>query len=202
MSKLAFILLFCLAGLVQAQFANLEHRVTLPHERLAEKPILILAEADSAIAKAEPDCDCMEVSITGDKDNQLRILLDSSVFSQNATKSIAVRMADGRRVTLKYHCIVPQALIIDKPSLLWEKGKRDAQSLNISIPKDSPITDLVEAGVDKEGFILKTQRDGAGKYRVIISPKADTPAGLYRLIIVTNSPYAHSQRYLIYLKLK
>ncbi len=202
MSRLAFFLFFCLAGLLQAQFANLEHRVRLPHERLKEKPILIIAEADAAIADAEPDCDCMEVSIAGEKDNKLRILLDSSVFSENAIKSIAVRMADGRRVTLKYHFIVPQALLIDKPSLLWEKGKREAQSLKLTIPKDSPVTDLLEAGVDKEGFTLKTQRDGAGKYRVMITPNAATPAGLYRLIIVTNSPYVHSQRYLVYLKLK
>ncbi len=170
----------------------------------ARSPLILVRQLDAPIKSAKSNCDCMEADIIGEKRNELRIHVDSSVFSENSVRELHLEMEDGSKRALSYAFIVPVALELSSPSLIWEKGKAAApRKLSIKIPQGSPITRLEDAAMDKESFTLSTKTVKAGReYEIELTPKQTETAQLVRLIISTDSPYAHYKKYMVYLRVK
>ncbi len=170
----------------------------------ARSPLILVRKLDAPIKSAKSNCDCMDADIGGENKNELRIHVESSVFIEDSVRALHVEMEDGSKRELAYEFIVPIALKLSSPSLLWERGQAaTAKTLRISIPQGSPITRLEDAAMDKENFHLSTKTLKAGsEYEITLTPKQTDKAQLVRLIISTDSPYAHYKKYLVYLRVK
>ncbi len=167
-------------------------------------PLQLTEHIGAPVRSTKTNCDCMDISIVGAQREQLRIAVDGSIFGEDSTRQLTVTLEDGSKKTLHYHFRVPIALELSSRTLLWQRGSTPtAQKLILRIPKGSPITKLIDAGLDKNSFHVATKTLRAGRaYEITLTPQRTDKAQLVRLIITTDSPYDHYKRYLVYLRVK
>ncbi len=179
-----------------------------PHRDLtlgwAREPLLLVENFTKPVKRVKSNCDCFTARITGDQRMQVQLTVDSRVFGEDSTRELHVYFTDGTRATLPYHFRVPVALQLSSKALIWQRGAAPSpQTLTLRIPQGSPISKLVDAGLDKESFTIATQTVRAGReYRITATPKQTRSKQLVRLIITTDSPHAHERRHLVYLRVK
>ena len=183
--KSAFFTLFSLvvACPAIAGFAKPEQSVKLSY---GQQQTPLVFEADSAITKAKPHCDCTSVTISG---NKLTAVVDTSKFDASVDKTISATTADGRQSTLTMKFEVPQAVIFSPASLIWKVGEAPAPKvLRITVPVGSPVKSLKEAGLEGEDFIYDAAKGKRkGEYTVTVTPKSTAKRLRNRLVIKMDS---------------
>lgn len=166
-----------------------------------QKSATVVFKADSAIKRAKPLCECTTVSFSG---NTLTAKVDTSEFDRSVDKQIEVTTADGKTTKVTMHFNVPPAIVFSANSFQWKKGAAATpQTLRITIPKGSPVSELVEAGLSGEAFDFQTKRIKAGvEYAVTITPLSTAKPVLNRLVIKTKSTDPRFSQFIIYLQVK
>lgn len=162
----------------------------------------VIFETDgTGIRKTKPLCTCTKAQIEGSK---LIAEVDTSTFDTDVDKQIDVTTADGRTTRLTMHFIVPPAIELSTRSLVWQKGEAPVpQVLTITLPKDSPIHDIKDAGITGTGYDFTPETIEKGReYRITVTPQSTQKSNFERLIIRTDCAdkrYAHR---IIYLRVK
>ena len=176
-------LVFALAGPALAGFAQPTQAVKLSY---GQQQTTLVFEADSAITKAKPHCDCTTVSFSG---NKLTAVVDTSDFDTSVDKTISVTTADGKQTTLTMKFDVPQAVIFSPASLIWKVGESPTPKvLRITVPAGSPVKSLKEAGLEGDDFIYDAAKGKRkGEYTVTVTPKSTAKRLRNRLVIKMDS---------------
>ena len=176
-------LVCALAGPALAGFAQPTQAVKLSY---GQQQTTLVFEADSAITKAKPHCDCTTVSFSG---NKLTAVVDTSDFDDSVDKTISVTTADGKQTTLTMKFDVPQAVIFSPASLIWKVGESPTPKvLRITVPVGSPVKSLKEAGLEGEDFIYDAAKGKRkGEYTVTVTPKSTAKRLRNRLVIKMDS---------------
>lgn len=198
MTMRALLLLMIGAMPLMAAFPKPEQTIRLGYD---QKAVELQFEADSAIRKAKPLCECTTVSIHG---NKLTAHVDVSGFMQSVTKYIDATLADGSTTRLTMRFDVPQAVKIDQRSLIWKVGSATtAKKLRISLPKGSPVKQVVDAAISGDDFVYTPSVLKAGEeYEVTVSPRSTEKKLINRLIITTDSKDKRYAQYIIYLSIQ
>lgn len=183
---------------VLAAFPQTEQTVKLAY---GQKSVSLVFRADCPVTSARPLCDCTKVSYDG---KVLTAHVDVSAFDSSVDKKIEVKTADGKKTTLTMHLQIPPALVLSDRSFVWKRGgDADERTLRITLPQGSPVTALVEAGLNGEAFRFRTKciRPGA-EYSVSIAPLSTEKRVLNRLVLTTKSSDPRFARQIIYLQVK
>ena len=154
-----------------------------------------------AVTKAKPLCDCTTVTIQG---NKLIATVDTSKFDQSVEKEIDATTEDGKVTRLKMSFEVPPAIILSARSLVWQRGAKPApQVLAITLPKDSPVTDIKEAGLSGDAFdyVPHKVKDGR-EYTVTVTPRSTDKPALNRLVLTMVSKDPRFAKQIVYLQVK
>lgn len=164
-----------------------------------QKQTSFVFEADCAITKAIPRCDCTTVSVSG---NKLTALVDTSTFDISVDKIITVGTADGKYTNLTMKFIVPQAVIFSPTALIWKVGEAPKPKvLHITVPAGSPVKALREAGLNGEDFIYDAAKGKRkGEYTVTVTPKSTAKRLRNRLVIKMDSSDPRFSQRIIYLR--
>lgn len=166
-----------------------------------QQSVSLVFESDSAITRAKPLCDCMKLTVEG---THLHVRIDASRFDVSAKKEIDVSTADGSRTRLTVHIDVPPAIILSSKSFVWERGKpAEQKKLTISIPPDSPVSAVLEAGLCGEDFDYQTEKIKEGRtYAVRLIPKSTAKKAFNRLVLKFQSSDPRFSQQIIYLRVK
>lgn len=166
-----------------------------------QKSVTLTFQADCDIKRAKPLCDCTTVSFHG---RQLTANVDTSKFDQSVDKQIEVTTTDGKTTKLTMKFDVPPAIVLSARSFAWKKGgPATPQTLRITIPKGSPVSEVLEAGVTSEAFDFQTHRIKSGsEYTVAITPVSTDKAAYGELVIKTKSSDPRFSLQIIYLQIK
>ncbi len=191
-------LLALLAPLASAHVAKHDQTVKLPFKHSRAQFVF---ESTSPITYAKAHCECTTLKVEGKK---IIATVDTTIFDQDAFRTISIRTQEGKSQTLTMRFVVPQALTLSAKSLRWARGSAPkAQSLRLRIPQGSPITALTEAGLKGKEFHyeLKTHKKGRD-YEIIITPLSCNKKVLNRLVIKTNASDPRYKQFIIYLQVK
>lgn len=191
-------LLYLLAALpLSAAFTKETQAVTLAYGQTEAQ---VVFEADGAIRRAHPLCECTTVRVEG---KRLIARVDTAAFSQDIEKQIDVTMSDGSKTRLTMCFKVPQAIVLSSRSLIWKQGDTAPKTLKISIPKGSPVKSVSEASISGEAFDYTPRIVKAGaEYDVVISPRSFSKKALNRLIIKTDCADKRYAAYIVYLSIQ
>lgn len=191
-------LFLLIANPLQAQFTAPQQEVHLDY---GHQKAQFTFEGDSPIKSADPNCDCASLRIEG---NRIIVDVDTRDFDENLNRHIKVRMEDGRKIKLYMIFVVPQPLIISSKSLIWKRNSPlKSQRLSLRIPKGSPISKLIQAGLNGEDFHFDTKTIKKGEqYQIDIRPLSTARKALNRLVLKTDSSDKRSAQYIIYLRIK
>lgn len=183
---------------LQAQFAAPHQEIHLDY---GHRKAQFIFEGDSSVKSAEPNCDCASLVIEG---NRIIVDVDTRDFDENLNRHIKVRMKDGRKIKLYMIFVVPQPLVISKKSLIWERNSPlKSQRISLRIPKGSPISKLIEAGLNGDDFEFDTKTIKKGEqYQIDIRPLSTARKALNRLVLKTDSSDKRSAQYIIYLRIR
>ncbi|MBQ4635355.1 MAG: hypothetical protein IJB64_02855 [Akkermansia sp.] len=179
----ALTLTLAVACPAMAGFAKPTQSVKL---RYGQQETILVFEADSAITKAKPHCDCTTVSVSG---NKLTAVVDTSAFDASVDKTISATTADGKTTTLTMKFDVPQAVIFSPAALIWKVGEAPTPKvLRITVPAGSPVKALKQAGLEGEDFIYDAAKGKRkGEYTVTVTPKSTAKRLRNRLVIKMES---------------
>lgn len=166
-----------------------------------QKEVTVIFEADSAVTKAKPLCECTKVRVEG---NKIIAHVDTSGFSQDVEKQIDATTKNGSVTRLTMRFSVPQAVELSARSLIWSGSQQAVtKTLTINIPKGSPVHDVKEASISGEAFDYTPRivQKGA-QYCVDITPRSVDKKALNRLIIKTDSADPRYEAYIVYLSIQ
>lgn len=181
-----------------AGFSNPVQRVQLSH---GQNEVTLVFQADSAIRRAKPHCDCTTVRTEG---NRLIARVDTSGFAGEVEKTIDATTADGRTTRLTMRFSMPEAIIFSARTLQWSIGApATPRTLRITIPAGSPVRNVTEAALSGSDFDYDPRRGSRdGEFTVTVTPKSTARRAMNRLIIETDSQDPRYARYVIYLRVK
>ncbi len=182
---------------LHAQFTQPQQKATLG---FGEKGHTFTFEADNAIEEAEPKCECTHVQIAG---KRLIAEVDSSDFipGQWTSKEIEVEMEDGRECQLRVDIFIPAALVASAKSLVWKSGEQGSKTLQLRIPKGSPVRALTRASLVGDDFSFETKTLRVGReYEVRVTPKSTGGKKLNRLLLDCESVDVRYRRTQVYLQ--
>lgn len=154
-----------------------------------------------AITKAKPLCDCTTLKTAG---NKLSAVVDTSKFDTTVDKQIDITTADGKTTRVTMHFEVPVYVQFSARSFQWKRGGEAApQTLTITLPKGSPVTDVLDAGLSGEAFDIVPHVDKKGsRYSVTITPLSTEKKVLNRLVLKLQSADPRFAQQIIYLQVK
>lgn len=155
----------------------------------------------SAITKAKPLCDCTTLQTQGAK---LVATVDTSKFDTTVDKQIDITTADGKTTRVTMHFEVPVYLSLSARSFQWKKGgEPSVQTLTITLPKGSPVTDVTDAGLSGDAFDIVPHVVKKGQqYSVDITPRSTAKKALNRLVLKFDTADARFTQQIIYLQIK
>ncbi len=163
--------------------------------------VIFQTEDGTTVTRAKPDCDCTTVRLEG---SRLVAMVDTSTFDAQVDKHIAVTTSDGQRCTLTMRFTVPQAVIINSPSLVWERGSSPAaQEFHIQLPQGSPIRALLSADLSGEDFDYSARTISPGReYAIRVTPKSTARRCMNRLVIKMDGPDPRYTQRILYLRVR
>lgn len=192
--------LFLLAAVpTLAGFQNTLQPVKLQY---GQKSATVVFRTDGTpITRAKAHCDCTEVSMRG---NELHAVVDTSLFDAPTDKTIDATTADGKTTRLTMRFDVPPAIILSSRSLIWKRGSAcTPQEIRITLPKGSPVTDVIDAGLNGKAFDYRPRTIKKGSaYAITVTPLSTEKALLNRLVIKTESSDPRFSQRIIYLQIK
>lgn len=193
-----FMCMLAFTGSLRAAFPQHVRPVKLAYD---QKEAVVVFEADSAIKRAKPLCECTKVQIDG---RRLIAKVDTSGFAQNVEKQIEATTEDGVTTKLTMSFVVPQAITLSARTLIWKKGGEASRKvLKISIPKGSPVHRVTEASLSGDDFDYTPHVVKEGEeYSVEIVPRKTDKKILNRLIIKTDSDDKRYAGFIVYLSVQ
>ncbi len=155
----------------------------------------------SRITKAKPLCDCTTLRVEG---SRLIAQVDTSTFDASVDKQIDVTTSDGTHTTLTMRFIVPPAIELNTPSLVWERGSAPTpQEFRIRIPEGSPVRALREAGLSGDAFSYRASTISPGReYAITVTPKSTARRALNRLVIKMDSSSPLFSQRILYIRVR
>lgn len=198
----AFSTIACLLALATptlAGFPQPTQHIRLQHGQHAVK--LIFKTDGSRITKAKAHCDCTTLRNEG---TQLIAIVDTSTFDSQVEKTIDATTDDGKTTRLRMRFSTPQAIVLSSRSLIWKIGsKATPKKLTITLPKGSPVKDIIDAGLNGTGFDYKPAVVQSGRtYTVTVTPLSTDKPLLNRLVIKTDCKDPRYAKQIIYLQIK
>ena len=197
MRRLALFLLAAVPAL--AGFQKTLQPVKLQY---GQKSTTVVFRTDGvAVKRAKAHCDCTEVTLRG---NELHAVVDTSLFDAPVDKTIDATTADGKTTRLTMRFDVPPAIILSARSLIWKRGSAcTPQEIRITLPKGSPVTDVVDAGLNGKAFDYRPRTIKKGStYAITITPLSTDKALLNRLVIKTQSSDPRFSQLIVYLQIR
>lgn len=167
-----------------------------------QKSATVIFRTDGvAIKRAKAHCDCTEVTLRG---NELHAEVDTSLFDAPTDKTIDATTADGKTTRLTMRFDVPRAINFSARSLIWKRGSAcSPQEIRISIPNGSPVTDIIDAGLNGKAFDYRPRTIKKGStYAITVTPLSTQKALLNRLVIKTQSSDPRFSQFILYLQIK
>ncbi|MGN0837160.1 MAG: hypothetical protein ACI4OS_06920 [Akkermansia sp.] len=199
-AALPALLLAMLALPAAAGFRSTEQRTALRHGQ--QRATIVFETGDgSTITRAKPLCDCLKLTPQG---SRLLVEADTSLFDAPIDKQMDVRTSDGKTTRLTIHFEVPLAVQLSSRSLVWARGSApQTQELRITLPPGSPVTAVLEAGLNGSDFDYSTGTLRRGReYRVLITPKTTARKCLNRLVLTFASSDPRFRQQIVYLQVR
>lgn len=171
------------AATAEAAFTSASQQVRLGY--LQNEVTVVFETEGEAIRSVKPLCDCMTTMVQG---TRLLVRVDTSTFDRDVDKQLDATLEDGSRQRLSVHFRVPQLIEVSSRTLVWKQGSEpEPQVLRITLPKGSPVRELLRAELVGDAFVYEPAVVQEGRvYTVTITPQSTAQPVLNRLQLVTD----------------